>query len=43
MLCEDGGHPLAVFQIDAGRRHKVFHRCVRAHLALPHLLLDDFR
>jgi len=43
MLGEDRGHPLAVLQIDAGRRHQKLHRHVRADLALPHLLLDRFR
>ena len=43
ILCEDCGHPLAVLQVDAGRRHQKPHRHMRADLALPYLLLDRFR
>jgi len=43
ILCEDCGHPLAVLQVDAGRRHQKLHRHMCADLALPHLLLDCFR
>jgi hypothetical protein len=43
MLGERRGHPLAVLQIDAGRRHQILHRHVRGDFALAHLLLDGFR
>ncbi len=40
MLNEHGGHPLAVVQADARRRHQEFHGHVGGELALAHLLLD---
>ena len=40
MLSEHGGHPLAVFQADAGYRHQELHGQVGGDLALAHLLLD---
>ena len=43
MLGERCGHPLAVLQIDAGRRDQILHRHVRGDFALAHLLLDGLR
>jgi hypothetical protein len=43
MLREDCGHPLAVFQVDTGRRHQTLHRYVRRDLTLADLLLDGLR
>jgi hypothetical protein len=43
MLGEDGGHPLAILQALAGRRHQKLHRHLGQDLALAHLLLNGFR
>jgi len=43
MLSEHSGHPLAVFQADAGYRHQELHGDVGGDFALPHLLLDGLR
>ena len=43
MPSENGGHPLAVLQADAGYRYQKLHGHVGGDLALPHLLLDGFR
>jgi hypothetical protein len=43
ILCEYCGHPSAVLQVDAGRRHQKLHRHMCADLTLPNLLLDRFR
>jgi hypothetical protein len=43
VLGEDGGHPLAVLQTLACRRHQTLQRHLRQDLAVAHLLLDRFR
>jgi hypothetical protein len=43
MLGEDGGHPLAILQALARRRHQKLHRHLGRDFALAHLLLDRFR
>ena len=43
LLHEDRGHPLAVFQVDARRRHQTLHGHVRRDFPLTDLLLDRFR
>jgi hypothetical protein len=43
MLGKRRGHPLAVLQVDAGRRHQKLHRYVRGDFTLAHLLLDGLR
>ncbi len=43
MLHQDRGHPLAVFQVDARRRHQTLHGHVRRDFPFTDLLLDRFR